>query len=485
MGSGLEDRLLELEEHEGGNLRRKIWDETKITWRIAFPSIISRVTSFGIIIVTQSFLGHVSELDLAAFALVQSIFLRFVNGILLGMSSATETLCGQAFGAGHYHMMGIYLQRSWIVDVATAAVMLPVFIFAKPILNLLGQEKDIAEVGGKICLWFIPFVYHLLFSFTIQMYLQAQLKNMIVGWLSTVSFVLHVLLSWIFVTKLGLGIAGAMGALNLSGWLMIVGLFVYIFGGWCPDTWKGFTKAAFVDIFPVIKLSISSGVMLCLELWYNSILVLLAGYMKNATTAIAAFSICLNVSTFELMLFLGFLAAACVRVSNELGKGNAKAARFSVKVILATSTCIGVIFWIICLIFGRQISYLFTNSEEVAEEVSSLSVLLSFSLLLNSVQPVLNGVAVGAGMQGTAAYVNLGSYYVIGVPTGVLLGYVANLGIKGLWIGLLCGVLAQTIILSYIVWRTDWDELVNKASQRLNKWLLKPSEESNGSPPHA
>ena len=28
----------------------------------------------------------------------------------LGMSSATETLCGQAFGAKQYHMMGIYLQ---------------------------------------------------------------------------------------------------------------------------------------------------------------------------------------------------------------------------------------------------------------------------------------------------------------------------------------------------------------------------------------
>ncbi|KAL1825006.1 hypothetical protein ACET3Z_011784 [Daucus carota] len=62
--------------------------------------------------VTQSFIGHISPLDLAGYALVQTITVRFVNGILLGMSSATETLCGQAFGAGQYHMMGIYLQRS-------------------------------------------------------------------------------------------------------------------------------------------------------------------------------------------------------------------------------------------------------------------------------------------------------------------------------------------------------------------------------------
>ncbi|KAH9706521.1 protein DETOXIFICATION 25 [Citrus sinensis] len=405
MDNGLEERerLLGFEEQERNDLKQRIWKEMKLTWRIAFPSILSRITSFGQILVTQSFLGHVGEIELASFALVQSIFLRFVNGILLGMSSATETLCGQAFGAGHYHMMGIYLQRSWLVDCVTATIMLPVFIFGTPIMNLLGQQKDIAETGGVISLWLIPFVYNFVFSLTIQMFLQAQLKNMIIGWLSTASFLLHVLMSWIFVSELDLGIAGAMGSLNISAWLNIIGLFVYIFCGWCPDTWKGFTNAAFTDILPVIKLSISSGVMICLELWYNSILVLLAGYMKNATVAISAFSI-----------------------------------------------------WCYSL-----------KATSVVEK--------------KCIYEINVRVAVGAGMQSTVAFVNLGSYYFVGVPTGVLLAYVANLGVTGLWIGLLGGIVIQTIILSFIIWRTDWDDQVNKASQRLNKWLLKPSEKSDRS----
>ena len=41
--------------------------------------------------------------------------------------------------------------------------------------------------------------------------------------------------------------------------------------------------------------------------------------------------------------------------------------------------------------FGNKISYMFTSDEEVAEEISSLSTLLAFSMLLNSVQPVLTG----------------------------------------------------------------------------------------------
>jgi len=80
-----------------------------------------------------------------------------------------------------------------------------------------------------------------------------------------------------------------------------------------------------------------------------------------------------------------------VRVANELGRGNAKAAKFSIKIILSTSSIIGVLFWILCLVFGKEISHLFTRDEEVENYVSSLTVLLAFSILINSVQPVLSG----------------------------------------------------------------------------------------------
>ena len=80
-----------------------------------------------------------------------------------------------------------------------------------------------------------------------------------------------------------------------------------------------------------------------------------------------------------------------VRVSNKLGGGNARAVKFSVIFILSTSTVIGVFFWILCLAFCHEIAYLFTSNDKVAETVSSLSILLAFSILFNSVQPVLLG----------------------------------------------------------------------------------------------
>ncbi|KAD4982678.1 hypothetical protein E3N88_19349 [Mikania micrantha] len=390
MDDEMETKLLEHEEEEG-NLKQRIWKEQKKMWRVALPSIISRFCAFGTIVVTQSFIGHVNDIDLAGYALVQTLSVRFINGILLGMSSATETLCGQSFGAGQHHMMGLHLQRSWIVDLITLTILLPVLIFGAQIFKLVGEEESIANSGGFISLWFIPFVYNYVFSLTIQMYLQAQLKNMIIAWLSAFQFTIHICLSLLFVYKLNMGTSGAMLALSMSSWFLVIGEFIYIFGGWCPHSWKGFTLAAFKDLVPVVKLSISSGVMLCLELWYNAILVLLAGYMADAEVAISAFSICLNVNLWEFMIGLGFLSAACVRVANELGRGNAKAVRFSIQVLLGTSSAIGVFFFVLCLVFGEKLAYLFTDDDRVANTVSDLSLLLSVSVLLNSVYPISSG----------------------------------------------------------------------------------------------
>ncbi|KAI3511254.1 hypothetical protein L1887_18402 [Cichorium endivia] len=353
------------EENES-NLKERVWTESKKIWRVAFPGVISRVCAFGTIVITQSFIGHISDMDLAGYALVQTLSVRFVNGILLGMSSATETLCGQAFGAGQHHMMGIYLQRSWIIDFLALTVMLPIFIFATQLYRLLGEDEAISVSGGYVSLWFIPFVYNFVFSLTIQMYLMAQLKNMMIAWLSIFQFALHIPLSWLLVYKLSFGVPGAMIALCVSSWFLVIGEFIYIFGGWCPYTWQGFTVAAFKDLYSVVKLSISSGVMVCLEL-------------------------CLNINVWEFMISLGFLGAACVRIANELGRGNAEAAKFSIKVLLGTSVAIGTFFFVLCLVFGKKVAYFFTDDERVADTVSDLSLLLSFSVLLNSISPVLSG----------------------------------------------------------------------------------------------
>jgi len=81
-----------------------------------------------------------------------------------------------------------------------------------------------------------------------------------------------------------------------------------------------------------------------------------------------------------------------VRVANELGAGNGKGAKFATTVSVATSVVIGLFFWMLILILHDKFGYIFSNSKPVLEEVNKLSLLLAFTILLNSVQPILSGI---------------------------------------------------------------------------------------------
>ena len=83
-----------------------------------------------------------------------------------------------------------------------------------------------------------------------------------------------------------------------------------------------------------------------------------------------------------------------MRVSNELGAGNYRAAKFSVKVVSVTSVSIGVICMILVVATRDYFPYLFTSSEAVVKETTKLSILLAITVLLNSLQPVLSGTLV-------------------------------------------------------------------------------------------
>jgi len=74
----------------------------------------------------------------------------------MGMGSALETLCGQSVGARRLDLLGLYMQRSWIILLSTALIMSLIYIFSTPILVVIGQQKDIAEMAGKFALWMLP-----------------------------------------------------------------------------------------------------------------------------------------------------------------------------------------------------------------------------------------------------------------------------------------------------------------------------------------
>ncbi|KAI8536351.1 hypothetical protein RHMOL_Rhmol10G0250400 [Rhododendron molle] len=222
----------------------------------------------------------------------------------------------------------------------------------------------------------------------------------VIAWVSLAALVVHAAVSWLFVYRLKLGMVGVAVTLNFSWWVLVLGLFGYTICGGCPLTWTGFSIEAFSGLWEFVKLSVASGVMLCM-----------------------------SINGWEMMIPLAFFAGTGVRVANELGAGNGKGAKFATTVSVTTSAVIGLFFWIFIMIFHNEIALIFSSGKTVLEAVNKLSVLLAFTVLLNSVQPVLSGVAIGSGWQAYVAYINLGCYYLIGLPLGFLMGWVFDQGV--------------------------------------------------------
>ncbi|CAN1843672.1 Protein DETOXIFICATION 40 [Linum perenne] len=386
--------------------------ESKLLLHIAAPAVAVYMINYLMGLATQIFSGQLGNLQLAAASLGCSGVQLFSYGLLLGMGSAVETLCGQAYGAQKYEMLGIYLQRSTILLTLTGFGLSVLYIFSKPILILLGQSPEIAAAAAVFVYGLIPEIFACAVNLPVQKFLQAQSIVAPTAYISAAALIVHVALSWLAVYPLGMGLLGASAVLSLSWWLVAAGQF--------------------------------------------GVLVLVSGLLPDPELTLAALAVCMMIFDFMVMMSIGFNAAVSVRVSNEVGAGNLKSAAFSV--MISTSMClfISLVAAIVVMATRHVISYAFTGGEEVAALVSDLCPLLALAIILNGIQAVLSGVAVGCGWQEFVAYVNIGSYYVVGIPMGVILGFYFNFGVKGIWSGMVGGMALQTIILLWVTIRTDW-----------------------------
>uniref|UniRef100_A0A0C9S9A0 Protein DETOXIFICATION n=1 Tax=Wollemia nobilis TaxID=56998 RepID=A0A0C9S9A0_9CONI len=476
----LETILCDTKQPWAKRTRDAVLVEVKLLWRLAAPAVVVYMVNNFMKLVTMVFCGHLGSLELAGASLGNTGIQVFAYGVMLGMGSATETLCGQAYGAQKYEMLGIYMQRATIVLMATGIPLAIIYILSKPILLLLGESERIASAAAIFVYGLIPQIFAYAANFPLQKFLQAQSIVAPSAYISFFTLFVHVFLTWLATYKLGMGILGAALVLSLSWWIIVVSQYVYVAkSARCKHTWTGFSADAFSGLRSFLKLSVASGVMFCLESWYYQMIILIAGLLKNAEIAVDSLSICSNISGVLFMISVGFNAAASVRVGNEIGAGNPKAAAFSVIIVTLISFLIASMFAIIVLLLRNSISYIFTQGEEVSHAVAELCPLLAASIVLNGIQPVLSGVAVGCGWQAYVAYVNVACYYFIGIPLGSLLGFKFRLGVKGIWMGMLGGVVLQTLILIVVTYRTDWNKEVERASKHLSTWDTKPKQLPN------
>ncbi|CAL5399873.1 unnamed protein product [Camellia sinensis] len=150
-----------------------------------------------------------------------------------------------------------------------------------------------------------------------------------------------------------------------------------------------------------------------------------------------------------------------------LGAGNPQGARVAVFAVMFLAVMEATIVSTTLFATRHVFGYIFSNEKEVVDYVTAMAPLVCFSTIMDGFQGVLAGVARGTGWQHIGAYINLGAFYLFGIPIAAILGFWVQLRGKGLWIGLQAGVLLQAIMFSLITSCTNWAKEATKARERV------------------
>ncbi|KAF7026910.1 hypothetical protein CFC21_039000, partial [Triticum aestivum] len=332
-----------------------------------------------------------------------------------------------------------------------------------------GRTRRSRRGAGTYIRWMIPALFFYGWLQCHVRFLQAQKLVVPVMLSSGATAVSHVLVCWALVYRLRLGIRGAALANAVSYLTNVSILAVYVrVSPSCNKSWTGFSFEAFHGLIPFLKLAVPSALMVCMEWWSFEVMVILSGLLPNPKLETAVLSICLNTNSLVCTVPNGLSSAISTRVSNELGAGRPRAALLAARVVIVLAFLVGTSEGLLLVLVHKVWGRAYSKDQEVVSYVATMMLILAVSVLFDGLQYVLSGIVRGCGQQKIGAFVNFIAYYLVGIPAALVFTFKCHLGGKGLWLGILSGLVTQTLLLLFISFgNTDWDKQAMNAKDRI------------------
>ncbi|KAL3700522.1 hypothetical protein R1sor_018544 [Riccia sorocarpa] len=458
-----------------------VFAEVSKAFQLAWPLTVYSVAGYAIVVITFMFVGrHGGELELSSAAIAGSFSAVTGFSVTVGLASTMETLCGQAYGAKKYHMLGVYMQAGWIVGLAVSVLVMILWLNMESVLKAVGQDPQIARMAAEYLRYTMPGLFGAALLQPIVKYLQSQSVVIPLLVCSCVAVTFHAVACQLAIVTFNFGFTGGAAATTTSYLFLLIILAIYTWGsGKYRKTWDGFTLEAFHYVGDYVKLALPSTCMMCFEFWTVELLVLAAGLLPKPELQVSILTICLYTTNVAYNVPIGLSAAVSTRVSNELGAFRPAAAKLSGKVILAISICCAICIASSMVIFRHVLGKAFSTIEEVVLGVASLMPLVALSSIFDGIQGVLSGIARGCGRQDIGAIINLTAFYIVGLPCGLFLGFMQQMNVKGLWMGYLVGQLMQTLLLVLLVATTNWNKMAEAALRRVHADPLLPTSDTS------
>ncbi|KAK7389221.1 hypothetical protein VNO78_24057 [Psophocarpus tetragonolobus] len=441
-------------------------NEAKSIANISFSMVITALLLYSRSMISMLFLGHLGELALAG----GSLAIGFANitgySVLSGLAMGMEPICGQAFGARRFKLLGLTMQRAVLLLLLTSLPISLLWLNMNKILRLCGQEEDIANQAQFYIFYSLPDLVLQSLLHPLRIYLRTQSITLPLTSCAALSILLHVPINYLFVSVLHLGIKGVALSAVLTNFNLLLSLLIYVLlSGTHKDTWPAISHNCFKGWKTLINLAIPSCISVCLEWWWYEIMILLCGLLVNPHASVASMGVLIQTTALIYIFPSSLSFGVSTRVGNELGAGDPQKAKLAAIVGL----CFSFLFGLSALAFAFSVrnvwASMFTHDGQIIALTSSVLPIIGLCELGNCPQTTVCGVLRGTARPKLGANINLGCFYLIGMPAAVWLAFFAGFDFKGLWFGMMAAQMSCMMTMMFVLGRTNWETEAQKAKE--------------------
>lgn len=431
---------------------KNIKSEITSTFKLAYPIIIGQIGVIMMGVVDSMMVGKIGPIPLAAASLGNSlIFLILIIGI--GSSIVVSPIVAILVGAKRFSECGVYFRQSLLVNILLSIIMVGVILVGVNYIKYLNQPPEVIE---------LTVVYMTIVGFSaIPLMLFQTYKQFIEGLsimkpamiVSLLANIINAFANWVLIFgKLGfpeLGLAGAAWATFLSRLFMVIVIMIYVMTNQKfkqYDVTFHFRGINFPVIKKLLSLGLPSGFQYFFEVGAFTFAVIMIGWIGS--NELAAHQIAINLASISFMAVLGISQAASVRVGNAMGEQNIPNIRKAGFTAIALGAGIMSLAGLTFILLNNFLPTLYIEDEVVVSIASRLIIIAALFQLSDGTQAVGIGVLRGLTDVKGPTIITFFAYWIISLPIAYLLAFNFNMGVDGVWIGLLIGLTVSAILLT-------------------------------------
>ncbi|PON58374.1 Multi antimicrobial extrusion protein [Parasponia andersonii] len=440
--------------------------EAKCIANIAFPMVLTGILLYSRSLISMLFLGRLGELALAG----GSLAIGFANitgySVLSGLAMGMEPICGQAFGAKRFKLLGLTLQRTVILLLLTSIPIAILWANMRRILLLCGQQDDIATEAQSYILFSLPDLIVQSILHPLRIYLRTQSITLPLTFCATLSIFLHIPINYFLVSVSNLGIKGVALSGVWTNFNLVGSLIVYVvISRVYKKTWPGISSECFSAWKSLLNLAIPSCISVCLEWWWYELMILLCGLLLNPQATVASMGILIQTTALMYIFPSSLSFGVSTRVGNELGASRPERAKLAAVVGLLYSSVLGFTALLFAVMVRNIWASMFTQDAEIIALTSLVLPIIGLCELGNCPQTTGCGVLRGTARPSLGANINLGCFYLVGMPVAIWLSFYAGFDFKGLWLGLLAAQGSCVVTMLFVLARTNWELQAQRAKE--------------------